>query len=309
MDKVINEVELDGQRVVRLRSDLLEVDVAPRVGGRVVRLRHLETDYEFLWKNHRLHLEPMPPGSEYDPHFYGGIDELLPNDIPETIDGIACPDHGELWTAGLDWRVDGESLVLEGELPLCGLTYEKRMRLRADSPRLDFHYRIGNPTDRQRHFLWKLHAALAVAEGDLIDCPARQAQVVDLEYSRFDTLKPFPWPEIQGQRANVVPASEEGTVDFFYLFDLEAGRMAWKRPSRGLTFEYAFDTATFPYAWLFASYGGFDGHYTVVLEPCTTMPISVNDAAREGRCGRLAPGETLETEVSIHAGPTARKEA
>ncbi len=301
MTRIVDDINVDGQQVVRLRSEHLEVDVAPRIGGRIVGLRHLGSGHDFLWKNPRLHLEPKPPGAEYDPNFYGGIDELLPNDIPETIDGIACLDHGELWTSQLNWRIEGEALVLEGRLPLCGLEYQRRLTLRADSPHIDIQYRITNPTDKERHFLWKLHAALSVAEGDLIDCPARQAQVVDLEYSRFSTLSPFPWPDIEGQRADVVLSAAD-TVDFFYLFDLESGRLAWKRPSQGLKFEYLFDTAVFPYAWLFASYGGFDGHYTVVLEPCTTMPICVGEAINKGTCSRLLPGEALETEVTIYAG-------
>jgi hypothetical protein len=311
--EIVDSLRQDGSRIVRLRSEHLEVDVAPEVGGRIVGIRHRGSGHEFLWRNSRLRLEPQPPGSEYDPNFYGGIDELLPNDIPETIDGVAGPDHGELWTRSLAWRIDGQTLVLEGELPRCGLTYERRMRLRGDSPHVDFQYRLTNPTGAERHFLWKLHAALAVAAGDVIDCPARQAQVVDLAYSRFSTLSPFAWPHIEGQRADLVPA-QNGTVDFFYLFDLAAGRMAWKResappglrrasPSRPLRFEYTFDTEVFPCVWLFASYGGFDGHYTVVLEPCTTMPISVAEAIRHGRCGRLASGEVLETEVSLYAGP------
>ncbi len=154
--------------------------------------------------------------------------------------------------------------------------------------------------------------------GDVIDCPARRAQVVDLAYSRFGTLDPFPWPHIEGKRADIVPA-QNGTMDFFYLFDLEAGRIAWRRapfdagsdtpgllrvpPPGRLKFEYTFDTGVFPFAWLFASYGGFDGHYTVVLEPCTAMPLRVGDAIRDGRCSRLLPGEALETEVSLYAGP------
>ena len=93
----------------------------------------------------------------------------------------------------------------------------------------------------------------------------------------------------------------DGTVDFFYLFDLREGRMAWRRPQEGLEFAYHFDTRVFPYAWLFASYGGFLGHYTVVLEPCAAMPISVNEAARKSQCSVLQPGETLETRVSIRA--------
>ena len=307
MTAILEAVHPDGPRLLQLRSQHLEVDVAPEVGGRIVQIRHPQSGYAFLWNNAGLMLERKPPGSPYDPYFYGGIDELLPCDIPETIDGIEYPDHGELWTTCLDWRIDGESLVLEGRLPLCGLTYQRRMSLRADSPHVDFRYRITNPSGVPRHFLWKLHAALTVAEGDRIDCPARQGQVVDLAYSRFDTLSPFPWPNIAGQRADIVPPNN-GTVDFFYLFDLDTGRLAWKRPSQHMMFQYTFDTAVFPFAWLFASYGGFEGHYTAILEPCTTMPIALGEAIRTGRCSRLAPGEVLETRVSLYAGPDQQTE-
>lgn len=63
-----------------------------------------------------------------------------------------------------------------------------------------------------------------------------------------------------------------------------------------------FDTKTFPYAWLFASWGGFLGHYTIILEPCTAMPMSVNEAAAARQCSRLEPGQVMESKVSLYAG-------
>jgi len=107
--------------------------------------------------------------------------------------------------------------------------------------------------------------------------------------------------------ANVIPAPD-GTVDFFYLFGMTAGQMTWRRPGNGLKFAYHFDLGVFPYAWLFASYGGFNGHYTVILEPCTTMPISVKEAAAKRQCSVLKPDETLETRVTIRAGSTRQNE-
>ncbi len=288
--------------VVRLRSPQLEVDVAPRIGGRIIRIRNLDSDQEFLWNNPNMPLALQSAGSPYDPNFYGGIDELLPNDIPETIDGVECPDHGELWTTPLEWHMEDDALIVMGRLPRCGLSYYRRITLRHDAPLVDLHYRIVNESEAARHFLWKLHAAMPVSPGDIIDCPARKAQVVDLAYSRFDRLCPFSWPEIDGQRVDIVPA-KNNTVDFFFLYKLTEGRVAWTRPPQHSKFEYRFDMSVFPFVWLFASYGGFEGHYTVILEPCTTMPLSVNDAISNGRCSRLAVGEILETDVSIYAGP------
>ena len=301
MNCLLANLSLDGVPLVRLESDALRVDVAPSVGGRVVSLVEKPGGHEFLWRNPALPLQLLPAGSEYDPNFYGGIDELIPNDIPEEIQGIQCPDHGELWTLPLDWQCDGARLKLTGMLPRFGLRYERELSLRTDSPWLDSNYRLKNPTAQTRQFLWKLHAALAIEAGDIIDCPARLAQVVDLNYSRFSSLSPFTWPEIEGTSANRIPPAD-GTMNFFYLFDLREGRIAWRRPREHLEFAYHFDPGVFPYAWLFASYGGFLGHYTVVLEPCTAMPISVKEAAVKKQCSLLKPGDTLETRVSIRAG-------
>ena len=37
--------------------------------------------------------------------------KLLPNDIPEVIDGVAGPDHGKLWSPSLAPEVAGDSSV------------------------------------------------------------------------------------------------------------------------------------------------------------------------------------------------------
>src|SRR5437867_661343 len=302
MIRLRDDLKLDGVPVVRLESDQLQVDVAPSVGGRIVSIVEKSSGHEFLWRNRSVPVRRSESGSEYDSNFFGGIDELLPNDMPETIQGVNCPDHGELWTTSLNWEIDGQRLKLHGTLPLFGLAYEREICLRSDGPWLDLSYRLSNPTRDARVFLWKLHAALAVAPGDLIDCPAQKAQVVDLAWSRYRTMVPFDWPMIEGKDASKIPAPD-GTVDFFYLFDLAEGRIGWHRPGANLEFAYQFDTTIFSYAWLFASYGGFFGHYTAVLEPCTAMPMPVNEAAAKKQCSRLEPGESLVTNVSLYAGP------
>jgi hypothetical protein len=302
MTTINADLMVDGTPGVRIENQFLRVDVAPGVGGRITSLFEKRSGHPFLWHNKKLRLERLPPGSEFDPNFYGGIDDLIPNDIPESVDGITLPDHGELWTTPLAHRIEGEVLQLEGMLPLTQLHYTKRISLRPDSPRVDLDYRVENRSGAVRHFMWKLHAALNVEPGDSIICPARTARVGDLQWSRWHTLEPFAWPVIEGNWVDQVPPAD-GTVDFFFLYDLEAGEVSWESGARGLRFKFEFDTAVFPYAWLFASYGGLLGYYTVVLEPCSGMPMSVNEAAALGKCSRLEPGESINTRVTVYAGP------
>lgn len=289
-------------RTVRLENALLRVDVSPETGGRITSLFNKPLQREFLWRNERLPLRRVPPGEPYDPNFFGGIDEVIPGDLPERIGALGCPDHGELWTLALPYRVEEDALVVEGQLPVWGLRYQKRVSLRPFTAWIDLDYHIENPTGERRIFLWKLHAAAAISSGDRLDCPAQKAVVADLQWSRWQVEGPFDWPQVNGEDADRIPPAD-GSTDFLFLYKLAAGQVALRSPSAGCALSIDFDRRVFPYVCYFASYGGLDGHYTAVLEPCTAMPVSVNEAARQGQCSVLESGETLETRVSIYAGP------
>lgn len=287
--------------LIRLENRRLTVDVFPDGGGKLVSVYNKDLAYELLWRNVGLKLTTYPPGSAYDPLFYGGIDELLPNDIPETVNGLDFPDHGELWTTVLQPTVtDTGHLQLQGLLPVSKLRYEKTVRLDGELPMVVMDYRLTNENHLPVTFLWKLHAALNIYPGDRIVCPAEKGQVVDPHYSRFKSRAPFGWPIIDGVDVSVMPPKGDG-MDFFYLSGLAQGEVSWHRPSTNAYFGYRFDRAVFPFVWLFASYGGFLGHYTAILEPCTSMPISVNEAAASGHAVVLGPGESLTTQVTIVA--------
>ncbi|WP_153799007.1 hypothetical protein [Foetidibacter luteolus] len=288
-------------QLINIANRHLQISISPANGGRVTSLYNKRMQREFLWTNPTLPLAINQEGDEYDPNFFGGIDELIPNDLPETIDGIAYPDHGELWTTALNHEISGEQVTVSGQLRLSGLFYSKTVYLDEQSPIVHLRYKIKNYSGEPRHFLWKLHAALTISEGAKVVSKARHGQVVDTAYSRFSHTEKFSWPNIENTNAAIIPA-KNGTMDFFYLFDEETGKMQLQSADNTALFSYEYDPQIFPYQWYFASYGGFLDHYTAILEPCTSMPISVNDAAKLNQCTVLQPGEQLETSVRIFAG-------
>jgi hypothetical protein len=284
--------------IVQLESEWLRVGVCPEVGGRIVSVLWKPGDRELLWRNPALTLRLELPGTAYDPSFFGGIDDLLPSDVPERIDGIEYPDHGEVWTTPLEGRLEGRELFLEGALPACGLRLERRMSLCSVEPRIDAAYRISNAAPARRSFIWRIHAALAVDPGDVIACPARTARVADPDWSRFRSLQPFRWPFIEGKDASVLPVPD-GSSDFFFLQDLAAGRLGIDRRRLGLSVVFSFDPAVLPCACIFLSHGGLLGHHVAVLEPATSPGVSVAEALASGTCRTLEPGSAFETRVSI----------
>ena len=284
---------IDGLPVVRLTNAALEAVIAPGVGGRIVSLRDRSGGHNLLWRNQKLRLERRPPGTAYDPNFYGGIDELLPSDIPEIVAGRPYPDHGELWTLALDAHTEADTLVLRGRLPVCGLRYERRLSLRGDAPLVDLDYRLTNDTPAPRPYLWKLHLPVPAAPGDTIFCPAATARVADPAWSRQADSALFPWP------GHLVLPEQDGTAEFLFLEGLRNGVIGWRNREQTRELACHFDPAVFPCCWLFATFGQLDGLYTAVLEPANLAALSVADAARRGACPILAPGETVATRITL----------
>src|SRR5437879_4094751 len=105
-------------RALTLQNEALRLEVLPELGGKLWSLEDLRLGRQFLWQQPGLSPRPLPQGSDYDDNFFGGMDELLPNDIPEAVGGRSLADHGELWNTALKAREDEGGLVLEGELPL-----------------------------------------------------------------------------------------------------------------------------------------------------------------------------------------------
>jgi hypothetical protein len=266
--------------MVTLENKKILVEIAPEVGARIARFVHKASGYDYLWRNENLPLRLEAPGTEYDPNFYGGIDELLPNDLEETIDGIRCLDHGELWTAEFEYSATPKKVVLKAMLARSGLEVGKLIWVEGNECYVSTQ--IINRSDTVKRFLWKLHAAVKIQPGDRITCGAKQYTAVDPEWSRRGGEGPW--------EGETVPEFDNST-EFLYLHPIRKGLMEWTNGER--TFQIKFDRDVFRYCWYFASYGGFYGHHVAVLEPCTCMPKEVNVASQLGQCSVLKPGKSL----------------
>lgn len=266
-----------------LENNFLQIVTDSSHGGRIVRFFDKRGGGEQLWYDaSRL---PVNPALDYDGNFAGGIDELLPCDLPEH----GFPDHGELWTLPLKSAMKEQALTLEGVLPVSRLLYRRVMHLEGAS--LISEYTICNTGERPLDFLWKLHAALRIAPGDRLFAPAECEQAADPgDWSKRSDGMPRRW------RDGYEMPPPDGSSDFFYLTGLTAGELRLRRRD-GREFCCSFDAERFPSAWVFASFGRLNGSYTAILEPCSNYPLSLDDALRSRVCARLKPGEVIHTIV------------
>lgn len=266
-----------------LENQFLRIAVDPGHGGRIVSFYDKIRQTEQLWYDpERL---PVKPELDYDGNFAGGMDELLPNDPPEA----GFPDHGELWTLPLACAANDRSITLDGILKQSELSYRRTMHLEEKS--LISEYRMENTGSCDRYFLWKLHAALRIDPGDMLEVPAHCMQAADPgDWSKSAHGMPGRWT------GKYIVPEMDGSSDFFYLTDLTGNEIRLIRRN-GEIFRCEFDPSVFRCVWIFASFGRLNASRTLIMEPCTNYPGTLAEARRNKVCACLAPGESLSSVV------------
>jgi hypothetical protein len=279
---------------VSIENQYLSVTILPEFGGKITSIRRKDLNYEYLWYCPEMLKRNC---QVYDDCFSGGIDEIIPNDLPETICNIDFPDHGILWSTSLNYSIDANRVILEGNLTQANLYYKKEISLSDKSPQIKMRYKIENLLEKDFPFIWRIHAAIRAEPGDIFNCSAQKAVCIDPVWSRHYTKEPFGWPSDQMYRANILPEAD-GTTEFLFLYELYDGKAKIQKAC-GRTFSCLFDIKTFPYVCYFASYGGFKGKYFAVLEPATTKGLTVNEAQKDTACSILKGGNTIWTDIVL----------
>jgi hypothetical protein len=279
------DIELDS---IVLRNGKITVAILPVMGGKIIQMSRTGEPHNYIWFDEKQ-AKRYDPAAEYDPQFSGGIEELLPSDIPETINGIFYPDHGELWRTPLSIeQFDDTRLLLSATLSTTGFSYQREMMLDGNS--LVCNTTIRNIGEHSKHFLWKLHCALNISPGDTIHIPAKCMTAADVEWSTLtDTM-----PRAFG--GTIIASENNGSSEFLYLTDL-SGNYCEAHFADGHRLRCNFDGSVFTNIWYFGTYGKLNSSYTGILEPCTNYPMSVKDAANRGCCASLDASESLSSTV------------
>ncbi len=297
-----------GLDAVLLENRLLRVILLPQLGGKIWQITFKPADRDLLWQHPRLAPRLVPFHSVYDDVFFGGWDELFPNDLPEEINGERLPDHGEVWA--LPWSMSvveanpsEVTLHMSVRTPISAVRVEKWITLRADEAKLRFQHVLSAEGTHDQPFLWKLHAAMAPGVDSRIDLPARSMYLEDFGPPRAGVPPmTYTWPYLQdadGQRHDMrrtLPSTAR-VNEFQYATELASGWCAMTHPHERLGFGLAFDQDILPSCWLFATYGGWRNLTTVILEPCTGYPVSLADGIREGTHKLLRAGEKVTCDV------------
>jgi galactose mutarotase-like enzyme len=279
----------------------MKLIIRPDLGGRIDRLQDCRTGRDWLWHpaEYKGESRSLPIGTPFDDHWTGGWDEIFPNDAAGAFRGHQLVDHGELWSQSWDVLEASEFRVkLAYQCQTVPVAVQKTIALDEVQPSARIEYRFENQSEATIPFLFKQHCAIAISEGDEILLPDSLIEPVTLDFSTIiGQAKQTRFPHAfaaDGQEITVqhIPRRSANLQEFWYTSNLASGICGIRHSASQSSLVMHFDTADFPYVWVFQSYGAWHDHYVVVMEPATTIPYDLDIACQQGTIAELQPGET-----------------
>jgi galactose mutarotase-like enzyme len=295
-----------GFQALILENRHLRVVVIPELGGKIWSIVSKRHDRELLWHNARMPMRHAHYGATYDDWFVGGWDEIFPNDYPVHVDGENYPDHGEVWSLPGKWKLLDEnesavSIEIEHQGIAVDTRFRKTLTLREHAAELHVRYEIVNGRSKPISAHWKLHPALPLKPGALLHLPPSKI-IVDPDFAEASAPATWAWPlapDVNGAIRDMrkLPDPDAGETWFFYATELSDGYCAVSYPQEGIGFGLQFDPSVLTSVWIFATFSGWRGFSTIILEPCTGYRARLEDAIAHGSVMTMQPGEELSTNV------------
>lgn len=289
---------------VSIENDALKMEVWPQLGGKVASLIDKADQYELLFN----FPAELPTTHQYDiPYakgWYAGWDECFPAVHPSKYvghpyDGIAVPDHGELWglpTTAVPTR-DGITTVWHGLR--FGYRLTRKLYLEGSSVVAD--YTLINLAPFDFWFVWSMHALMSM------ESPVRLNPGEASEFHLLDDAAPsttqlhtFTWPLVPDggdlsdparlpagcawQAIGTKPLNSPLTVEY----------TARHRRAR---IEFIADDDVQAYCGVWINTGGWLRHRHFGLRPTIGRFYELDRSIRDHSAGKVAPLGRAQWEV------------
>jgi hypothetical protein len=289
-------------RSLTFENDRVKVEVWPRLGGKVSSILDKADGFELLF-NYPAEIPTEPTyGQPYDRSWYAGWDECFPAVaagpyVGHPYDGIAIPDHGELYSVPVTTAVpsvNGITCVWNGLR--FGYRFSRKLELTGTGLRAS--YTMVNLSPYEFRFVWAQHALLSTESEVTVDLPAASQMSWSHDASGRTQQRPFAWPIL------------EGAGDLSRPGELPDG-LAWKafaqRPiespavvryphrRRAVRVEFAGDVSAYWGIWI--NTGGWNHQRHVAVEPTTGRFDQLDRAVHDDSAGRIGAGATAQWQV------------
>ena len=278
---------------VAIENDLLKMEVWPQLGGKVSSLRDKADGFELLFN----FPAELPTTHQYDVPYskgwYAGWDECFPAVQPSRYvghpyDGIAVPDHGELWglpTTAVPTR-DGITTVWHG----LRFGYRLTRKLYLDGPSVIADYTLVNLAPFDFWFVWSMQALMS------LESPVELKLERGIEFQTAgddaptDAGRTFAWPSAPDEsdlsQPALLPASRAWKAVSTQPIE---GPLVIRYPSRGrsVRLEFSTDDSLPAHCALWANTGGWLRHRHFCFAPITGRHEQLDRSIADRSAGKV----------------------
>ncbi|HTV39655.1 MAG TPA: hypothetical protein VMF08_03695 [Candidatus Sulfotelmatobacter sp.] len=279
--------QFQGFTVYRLQGDRVSLAVVPELGAKIISLKDLQTQREWLWHpGERLELFKNEPHDAFSDSPLTGMDECLPTISPCIWRGRELPDHGEVWNR--TWEVDMAAwrqgvFKTSVRLKSSPFVFERAISLLGREVRLD--YKLSNVSDTEEHFLWAFHPLLRLTAGDRLELPGSTRRL----------MNGAAWVD------DVASAAPQSCAKAF-AHPVSEGWAVIKNDATGDRLEFIWDSLQNNSLGLWITRGGWHGHHHFAIEPTNADHDCMATASGRNRCGLVAANSSVDWHVTLRVG-------
>ncbi|GCL71928.1 DUF4432 domain-containing protein [Paenibacillus naphthalenovorans] len=320
-----------GMRTLVLQNELIRMSILLDKGSDIFELLYKPKDVDFMWRSPIGLRHPPIPASMQNPqgiftdYYHGGWQELFPSASgPSYYQGAHLGFHGEVATCPWEFAVlvdepEAVEVLLTTKTLRTPFILEKRIRLEAGRPVIQFRETIHNYGRTELDFMWGHHPSYGapfLSEDCILELP--DCTIITSDKGEPSNRLPhgnrFDWPyavDVHGKPADLRKIGGIGaeTTDMFYATAYKEGWYALTNRRMNLGIGMAWPVDDFPHLWIWQEFGGTKGYpwygnaYTVVIEPFTSRPSigedGLNEAIRNGTAKKIRAGDKISKELKV----------
>lgn len=285
---------------VTIQNDFLRLEVWPQIGGKVSSIIDVADGFNLL----SSYPAELPMSAQYDIAFakgwYAGWDECFPaiaasKYVGHPYDGIAVPDHGELWgipTTSATPTHHGITTVWHG----LRFGYQLTRNLHIDGPTMTADYTLVNFAPFDFRFVWSMHPLMSLQSPVELEMGSGAAFRWDHDIERSEIGLAFEWP-LLAEVGDLSRPSKLPPHRGWKVFSVEAisgpANLKYPERQRRLTIDYRGESSPAAYWGIWINTGGRYRHQHFSIEPTTGRHDELDRAIRDGSAGRVeASGRT-----------------
>ena len=280
--------KVQGFAVHTLRSGRAALAVVPELGARIISLKDLQTEREWLWHpGEHLELFKNQPHDAFWESPLAGMDGCLPTILPCAWRGRKLPDHGEVWNG--PWEVDMDAWqqgVLKTSIQLASSPFVFERAIELQEREIQLSYKLSNVSGAEEQFLWAVHPLLRLTAGDRLELPGSTRRL----------LNGAAWVD------DVVSGAAPQNCAKAFAHPVSEGRAVVKNDLTGDRLEFVWDSLQNNSLGLWITRGGWHGYHHFAIEPSNADHDCLATASGRNCCGIVAGNSSVGWQLTLRVG-------